>query len=656
MSKKISNLEKQILSYQRLYDKGTPGASDSVFDTLVVQLRTLSPTSPVLDQLGKPTTSRRVKHEHPMLSLEKTYSEDEVFSWAAKSEFVDYVLAPKYDGVSLSLVYKAGRLVKAVTRGDGVEGDDVTQNAGLIAGIPCELAFESSVTVRGECLIPLAQWSELEEKLKEKAKKGTSNPRNVAAGAVLGKAVNLLVLSRMRFIAFDILRQDMAHGTLTESLKVMKQNGFDVGLYVRTDTDARERFLNNVTDVCERSKKCGYETDGIVIKANRFRDRDEAGATSHHPKWALALKFQGDSAETRLTGVQWQVSRSGTITPVALVEPVVLSGATVERATLHNLGRMETLGCYRGAQILMTRRGGVIPHVEKVLSAGGKKIKVPVECPCCTKPAKRDGDFLRCSDPGQCPDVQRETLLYWCAQTDMMGFGPEVIATLYNDGVVMQPSEFYTLDEDEMKQLFGKGAGPKLVREAALKSKMTPTVFLNALGIDGIGKTQAAAVMEKFHSIEELLEKFNERKGTLTDYEIPGFGPVRMKSLTDFLKTNDLLIHSLLQQVMLEPEKRSTVTSGHFAGKSVVFTGQLADVSRGVAQQQVKALGGSCPSSVTKTLDYLVVGDNASPEQLHKRNKAQAYNEKGAKIRVLTETEYTEMVVDSLRQVEGDQR
>jgi DNA ligase (NAD+) len=639
----LEELEAEIAYHRALYEAGEAEISDAAFDKLIDGLAKRAPKSKVLKQVGSAVTSKKVQHVVPMLSLDKTKAIEKVLEWAKSTGSNFFAVMPKYDGVSMAVSYADGRLVRAVTRGDGREGDDVTALARnfLAPTVDNGAAFE----FRGEVLFSKEVWERVKGTFEERANGRPVNARNAAAGSLLRKTLTPEA-RELCFVPHDVIYPEQMHGYFTDALLANGSDRMGTDFWLATPEQLEERLALAQKQVLDTAFP--FETDGLVVKVADYNKRTKLGATSHHPKWALALKHDDEERETLLKGVQWQVSRTGTITPVAIVKPVLLSGVTVSRATLHHAGNVKRLKLYTDDRVVMTRRGGVIPHIERVsrqsrLPALATRIWIPKMCPCCGAETEMRDDFLFCTKPEECPDVQREKLLYWCKQTDMMGFGEQVIAELYNDGCVMQPSELYTLDEHYMQVIFGKNLGPKLVAEAAAKSELTNAQILVGLGIDLIGRTQAERLFEVFEDFDQLIEA---KDGWCAP--VPGMGVERWEAIHGGLTENENILRSLLKVLTIKNPNRSSVTTGPFAGKAVVFTGRMTDLERPHAQEQVRALGGTTPTSLTKTTDYLVVGSQASPEQLHKRNKAAEYNTKGGSIKVIEEETFLEMLAKAM--------
>lgn len=632
---KAKALEAEVRMHQALYDAGKPEITDAAFDKLIAKLRKASPGSPVLAEVGRAATSRRAKHLYPMLSLEKATTLNDVLAWCRKASD-GYVVAPKYDGVSLSLTYRAGKLVQALSRGDGEVGDDVTHNVKLIPVIPQTVHPKSEIVVRGELILQLDRFPPLQKAYE------FSNPRNAIAGTLMRVNPAEDVLKQASFIAYDVLGSEYTH--LTDALVGLSSWGFEVGESVTVPFGLPKSAIAKMTATCQ-DPHFPFEADGLVIKLDRYKMRDTLGATSHHPRWAIALKFPAQPAQSVLRSVVWQVSRSGTITPVGLVDPVKLSGAVVSRVTLHNLRQMRELGATRkDAVVEMTRRGGVIPHVERVIEPGtGKPIAIPERCPCCNEAAYEHDGFLYCSETETCPDAQRERLLFWAQQTDMLGWGESVIASLYNDGLAMQPSELYTQDVATMRELFGSTLGSKLYKEANTKATMPANVFIRALGLPHIGNTHAIRLARHFGKIEAMLAWARSNDAL----ELEGFGTILVDALRGGLLANETLIDNLLKVVTVLPVL--TPEEGPLSGKRFVFTGKLADMEREEAAETVTKLGAVAQKSVTSQTTHLVVAD-ASTGDTTKVRAAVAQKERGRPIEILNEAEFTKLLVSALAQ------
>ena len=410
-------LETEIRRHNRLYwEDNAPEIADYDYDRLTRRLRELAPDSPVLQEIGgaKPTVAEEaleaavaageaVEHDPPMLSLDKCYSEKELGSWAGKIEG-DFMATPKMDGVAAAIRYDArGRLSLAATRGSGRVGENITGNVRRIKDVPQTIRGASGpVEVRGEVYMRLSTFAKFRDQF--------SNPRNLTAGAIKQKEADKSAAYNLSFAAYDLVGGGVA--TEEDKFEFLKEAGFPE---IERRLVKREDLQKTYEEFAARRGEFDFEIDGVVFKANRVDVQDEMGVTGHHPRCAIAYKFQGDSATTILKDIEWSVSRTGAITPVALIEPVELSGAMVSRASLHNAGFIEKLDLTRGATVMVTRRGGVIPNVEFVVAPGHEPFTIPSQCPSCQSPTQVRDDFLFCARPAECPDAVIGTLTPACA-------------------------------------------------------------------------------------------------------------------------------------------------------------------------------------------------------------------------------------------------
>lgn len=524
------NTNDRIKHHQQAYEQGRPEISDQAYDLLVG-----SSTQPI----GTPGS---VRHATPMLSLQKVYDVNGVEKWAQGIQG-DILAMPKMDGVALCLTYVAGTCTRAMTRGDGVLGEDVTAR---FPKFPV-MASGFSGEIRGELILSLPNFKAV----------GGKNPRNVAVGMLAKGDVRML-----DFFVYDCRSPDVR--PLSENLRALTWAFTVVPWVVVGDVAASIDYMRLVIP--------DYETDGVVFSADAPGERSRLGETSHHPRWAMAYKFQGDSGVTVVREIVWQVSRFGTLTPVAVVDPVELSGVTVTRCTLHNVDQMTKLGVTVGSKVIMTRRGGVIPHVEEVLEGAGVAA-LPTECPGCGGPVQGPVCPHRL-----CEGQSVASLDHWLKTVKVDGWGPAVLHDLVMSGVVTSPGELYHLPADEMADLTGCSVKQAEKLLGRLPRTMEFSTFVEALGILGVGSTKAQAMTE-----------FPEHPW------VPG----------------------LLEHVTVQ---RPVVVQGPMTGLAVVFTGELKTLTRTRAQALVRAKGGLTPSGVSKKVTHLVVGTEPGSD---KRTKAQ---------------------------------
>lgn len=626
----------------RYFTLAAPEIPDLEFDHLTRRLAAVAPEHPALAELvGDTASGERVTHAEPMLSLDKCYDEVTLMSWAQSFDG-PVIQTPKIDGVAASLHYDAaGRLSGAITRGDGTRGESFLANARFIDAIPKRLtgpALPGAVEVRGELYMPLSVFRGLGGEF--------SNPRNTTAGAIKQKDPSKTARYGLCFFVYDVRGPSLA----TEMDKVAWAQAHGLAP-VETALLEKAEMSEGYAQWLARRPALDFELDGVVYKADRLDEQARLGATAHHPRYAIAYKFQGDSATSTLVEVQWSVSRTGTITPVGIIEPVELSGAMVSRCSLHNLAIVAALGLSVGATVLATRRGGVIPHIESVVEPGHTPIAIPTACPSCAKPTVADGDFLRCSDPGACPDVIRSALEHFVKAVEIDGFGPKVVAQLVETGLVREPADFYRLTAAELVALerMGDTLANRLVTNIQARRALPLGVFLRSLGIDDLGQVVSETLAQEFRTLDALVAA---EPATLED--IHGIGAAIAASVVAGLADRRPTIDALLEVVTVEAAEAASAPAERtaddpIAGHSFVFTGGLLTMPREAAQKLVRDRGGLTPSSVAKTLDYLVVGDKDSPllgqgKLSTKHKAADRLVAAGAPVRIIRESEFLAML------------
>lgn len=622
-------LEREIRRHNRLYwEEQRPEISDYDYDRLVVRLRQVAPDSPVLEELGEreERLGEPVQHQRPMLSLDKCYSGAEAEEWAAKIGG-DFVVMPKLDGIACSLRYdERGSLVLAATRGTGFVGDDVTVNARAIRDIPPQLS-QPNVEVRGEVFMRLSVFAGFKDRF--------SNPRNLTAGAMKQKDAKKSASYGLSFAAYDVAGVELA--TEVEKFAWLAKQGFppmDLQVAARGGLQAAyEAFA-------ARRPTLDYEIDGVVFRANVVAEQQRLGATAHHPRFAIAYKFQGESGRTKLVDVEWSISRTGAITPVALIEPVQLSGAMVSRASLHHPGYVRKLGLACGCEVVVTRRGGVIPKVEAVAAPGGEPLEPPAQCPSCASPTRWDGDFLFCSRPATCRAARIGELEHFCAVTELLGFGERILSAAYDAGVVRELPDLFTVTADQLSGL--ERVGPKtaqnLLAQVDARRTMPLATFLRALGVAELGSHVSQLLSDTYGSIERVRALQVEELAALHSV-----GDIIARAVVDGLRERGPLIDRLLPLVTLEAP-RVTHAEGPWKGLSFVFTGKLVAMDRKLAQAEARKLGAETPSSVSADLSYLVVGEEKDGAESSKLKSAKKHQAKGATIRIIDEAGFVELL------------
>jgi DNA ligase (NAD+) len=633
-SAKIADLEAAIRHHNTLYWKNNaPEISDYEYDQLVVQLKLLAPSSPVLSEMGDKApdaVGTAFKHKEPMLSLDKCYEADELTDWA--KSFEGHVVAmPKYDGIACALHYDdCGRLKVAATRGDGITGDDVTANALGIKDIPSKIAVNTPLEIRGEVYMRLSVF----EKFKAE---GMANPRNLTAGAIKQKDPKKSAAYNLSFAAFDL--GGGSESSQVAELEKLVSLGFPKIDYVVCSHDDLGKGFEQFS---KWRPTLDYEIDGVVYKVDSVKEQRRLGHTSHHPRYAIAYKFQGESGISTLKGVEWSVARTGVITPVAVVDPVVLSGVTVTRASLHNVAFIDKLGLTIGAKVTLVRRGGVIPNVEHVVEPGPEPVVLPTVCPSCGSPVERERDFLYCTTPRTCKRAIIGQLAHFASSLDILGFGDVVLEQAYDANLLREPADFYTLKWEDLAKLerAGEKSAKKRIAEVDKKRSVPLATFLRALGLPELGKHVSAILASRYRTLEAV------QAATLEELAAThSIGDTIAESVVNGLSDAKPMIAALVKHVTVEPESAGDgATEGPLSGKSFVFTGKMVAFSRSEGEKRVRALGGAVLSGVNKTLSYLVVGADKSGPKSTKEKAAEKAIKEGAPLQVISEDDLLEMI------------
>ncbi|MHC4436371.1 MAG: NAD-dependent DNA ligase LigA [Planctomycetota bacterium] len=640
--KQIEQLRKEIRQNDYLYYVlNQPGISDRQYDKLFAELKELEAANPQLITADSPTqrVSERplqgfatVRHAVPMLSMENTYNADELRAFDERvakqlgSKDYEYVIELKIDGLAISLRYEEGTLVTAATRGNGEVGDDVTANVRTIRAVPLVLLDGSKIPavleVRGEVYMPTSSFTELNRLRAEAGEPAFANPRNAAAGSLKLLDARITAARNLSFFAY-------ATGQVSESLAVNHYESLqrfeELGLPVNPNIK-KAKDINQAIEICggwsEKRSELDYQIDGMVIKVNRFDQRDILGATGRAPRWCISYKFAAEQAETTVESIDVQVGKSGILTPVANLAPVLLAGTTVKRASLHNFDELKRLGVGQGDTVVIEKAGEIIPQVIEVKSkatANVPEFKIPETCPICGSAAVKDEDgvYIRCANR-DCPGQLKERLKYFAGrgQMDIEHLGPALIDQLIEKGLVENFADLYKLSEAQLaglERMAEKSAAN--VINAIEESKTRPLWrLIAALGIRHIGGQSAQILAEHFGSLSALMAVGQEELA-----EIDQIGPTMAKSIFEYY--NDPENRSVIEKLIaagVKPEQPKTRRSpsgdtlqrGKLAGKTIVVTGTLENLSRQRAQQAIRQAGGKSSSSVSKKTDFVLAGEN----------------------------------------------
>jgi DNA ligase (NAD+) len=638
LKREAEQLREKIRHHEyRYYVLDDPEISDAAFDRLMEKLKKIEADYPELRTSDSPTVRvggtpregfQSVRHARPMLSLDNAFSFDALRDFDRRvregsgREEIEYIAEHKFDGLSISLQYEDGLLVRGVTRGDGTTGEDVTPNVKTIRSIPLradreilkKAKLKSDFEVRGEIMMTRASFEALNRAQEEKGGKLFVNPRNAAAGAVRVLDPTITAERRLEFFAYYLLHDGrVAFPKHSESLEVLKQLRF------RASDDWKLcDGIEEVIKYCEawdtKREKLPYEIDGVVIKVNATAIQDELGFTAKAPRWAIAYKYPARQETTVVNDILVQVGRTGVLTPVAALEPVQVGGVTVSRSTLHNMDEIERLGLQIGDTVLIERAGEVIPHVLRVVKEGKnrKPFRMPKECPeCHSKIHKIEGEVAyRCVNAA-CPAKRKESILHFAGRHAMNidGLGEKIVDQLVDKGLVKDVADLYSLKLEQVAELerMAEKSAQNLLEEIEASKNNSLSRVIYALGIQFVGERTGQLLAEHFSSLEELAAAKDSQLE-----EVPEVGPKVAASIAEFFSepANRQIIKKLEKWGVRPTAEKVVVKSNKLAGKTFVFTGGLANRSREEAGEIVKQNGGKVISSVSKKTDYVVVGSD----------------------------------------------
>ena len=635
--KEIESLRKTIHVHDhQYYVKNSPSISDREYDVLYHRLKELesrypqwvTPDSPTQRVGGKVEQRfRQITHPAPMLSLDNTYNVDEVRAFHQRiikglpdvaEDSIEYIVELKFDGLAVALTYEDGRLVRGTTRGDGKKGEDITANLKTIRSIPLEISSEpfKKIEVRGEVYMPKKEFQRLNAIREAEGESPFANPRNAAAGAlrVLDPAITDsrklgIFIYTVGFLDNNVCKTHFELQQILESLR------FPINEHNRLCSNFEETIAI-IEEWRQKKDNLDYEVDGLVIQLNSLAYRKKLGNTSKFPRWAVAYKYEAEQVETEILKIVCQVGRTGSITPVAYLDPVFVSGSTVSRATLHNEDEIKRKDIRVGDRVVIEKAGEVIPKVVRLVDPTGKRkvpFKMPTVCPECQMEIFRPkGEAAwRCVNAA-CPAQLKERLKHFASRKamDIDHMGPAVIAQLVESGRVKNFSDLYTLKQDEVASLerLAEKSAQNLIN-AIEKSKSAGLArLLFGLGVRHVGQRAASILTETFRSIENL------RTIPYEDIEsVIEIGPVIAESLKSFFdqKTNLQDIENLSSMGVLLEEQGEARKGGVLTGKQFVLTGTLLKFSRNEAKEKIESLGGRVTSSVSGKTDFLVAGKDA---------------------------------------------
>ncbi len=658
IKKKIERLREEIRRHDYLYYVlAQPEVSDKEYDDLLRELKELEKKYPQFVSQDSPTQRvsgelqegfRVVRHRRKMLSLDNVYSFEELDDWnervqkALNEENIEYVVELKIDGVSANLTYENGRFALGATRGDGEQGEDVTQNLRTIRSIPLVLLGENLpglLEVRGEVYMKYHDFILLNKERQKSNEVLFANPRNAAAGSLKLLDTNVVAGRNLNFLAHSLGDYRGAEiKSHWQFLALVRNWGLPINPFSKLCKSAQEvkRFC---LDWQERRRELPYDIDGVVIKINRLDYQNALGSTMKSPRWAIAYKFPAHQATTEVVRINLQVGRTGVITPVAELKPVECGGVTIRHATLHNFDEIRRLGIKEGDRVLIERAGEVIPKVVKVVQSRGKKaVRIPLFCPICKGKVVKESEeevAYRCINPS-CPAQLERGLLHFASRSamDIEGMGESVVAQLVKKGLVRSLIDIYHLSKEQLLslELFKDKKADNLLRAIENSKKRPLSRLLYALGIRHVGEKAAVILAQRFSNLDRLM------KAKVSDLvAIHEIGQVMAESIVDFFnsKVAKQLVKDLKTAGLNTEESPLEVRKFPLNGKTVVFTGELKDFRRFEAEDLVRRFGGRVSSTVSRNTDIVVTGDNPG---------AKFAKAKQLGIKIIDEEEFSKLV------------
>lgn len=652
ISKLVSLLNKYSYDY---YVEDNPQISDTEYDTLYKQLEKLEENHPEYILENSPTQRvgdrvldefEKITHKIPMLSLSNTFSTEDLRDFDARvsklvpGHNVEYICELKIDGLAISIKYEDGRLVSAATRGDGSVGEDVTENIKTIFSIPKVLKDNKTFEVRGEVYLPRKSFELLNSERESNNEVLFANPRNAAAGSLRQLDSKITAKRRLSAFIYSIVGDDSI---------VSQENALNTAKEYNLPVNPNFKLCKNIDEVIdyinywtEHKKNLPYDIDGIVIKVNSYSTQEEVGYTQKSPRWATAYKFPEEELATKLLDVELSVGRTGIITPVAILDPIVISGSTVSKASLHNKDIIEELDIHIDDMVVVKKAGEIIPKVVRVIrelrTEGSTKYTMPNTCPSCGQQTytKENDPFTRCKNP-DCPDQNIRRIIHFASRDalNIEGLGDKVVTTLYEKGIIAHTIDLFSLEREKLISLdrMGEKSVDNLLNaiENSKQSSLDKVIF--ALGILNVGKKAGKILAEKYLNLSNLMNATLDELVNLDDV-----GQITAESILDYLSDeNNIKFINDLIKVGMNPqyEVQDVNTDNIFAGKTVVLTGKLVELTRNEAKEYLEKYGAKVTGSVTSKTDLVIAGEKAGS----KLAKAEQLG-----IRVINEEEFANMV------------
>ncbi|EHQ41816.1 NAD-dependent DNA ligase LigA [Myroides odoratus] len=645
---KIEALRKELNEHNYNYyvlDNAT--ISDFEFDQKLKELEALEQKHPEFFDADSPTQRvggaitknfETIVHRNRMYSLDNSYSQEDLLDWEKRIQKalgdvpMEYTCELKYDGASISITYEDGVLVRAVTRGDGVQGDDVTNNIKTIKSVPIRLKgndYPKSFDIRGEIILPFAGFERMNQELIEIGETPYANPRNTASGSLKLQDSAEVAKRPLECLLYNLIGSDLGFETQYEGLEKARQWGFKVPTVSKL-AKSMDEVLEFIAYWDIHRHELPYETDGVVVKVNSLHDQEELGFTAKSPRWAIAYKFKAEQGETLLESIVYQVGRTGAITPVANLAPVQLAGTTVRRASLHNADQIAKLDVRVGDYVYVEKGGEIIPKIVGVNTAVRSSDSQPTvyitTCPECDTPLKRNRGEAQhyCPNVYGCPPQIAGRIQHFISRKamDIEGLGEETVVLLYNNGLIKDYADLYELKKEDVLPLerMAEKSADNLINGIEASKSIPFERVLYALGIRYVGETVAKKLANHYKSIDALAVA-----PMLEMITVDEIGERIAQSVIDFF-SNDINKQTIERlkaygvQMVLE-EKESTVVSDLLKGKTIVVSGVFTQVSREELKQMIEDHGGKNGSSISSKTDYVVAGDKMGPSKLEKANQ-----------------------------------
>lgn len=607
-TKRTRELEQLIAHHKAAYYQGRPEISDEAYDKLEDELRRLDPKNPILELVGTSVdlSSEKVSHAKKMLSLEKTYDPKDLAEFLKHGSLVSIF---KIDGSSCSLVYEKGILVVAKTRGDGSQGENITKKVAYIGDIPKTLTRPVDVEVRGEVFCRTQGFHKIATEMAAAGLEAPTSQRNIVAG-LLGRKEHITFAQHLSFQGFDLLGAEAA--TEVEKLKLLSELGFSV-----PDWELHEK-VDTLTERIEATKAFmetgDYLIDGLVFIINETRIHDELGETSHHPRYKLAFKFQGETRETTIDSITWQVSRNGRLTPVAEITPTELSGALISRVTLHNLGVVRDFTLKAGDRIEIVRSGEVIPKFLSVKESARGTPQIPDRCPSCDQRLSVEDIWLLCTNT-ECGGRRLETILHWIQKVNIEDLSEKRLQEMIAKGLVKDIPDLYRLSVEDLLTLekVKEKLATKIHENIQKTKRLDLSVLMAGLGVEGVSTAKAEKIIAHGHNTIELLMELDVEKLVA----IEGFASKSATDIVRSLASKADVLHALLE-LGFHVNAPEVVKGGRLEGAKICITGTLS-APRADVEKTIKQNGGAVVGSVSKNTTYLLTNDTDPASSKYKK-------------------------------------